>query len=457
MLRRSGYPANVAGGMLAASGIGAMLAPPTLGAVAFIIAEYLQTPYLQVIVYAAIPALLYYFSCWLMVEADARRLKVAPSRASEVSLWRLTSRHGYHFLSLATIAVLLALGFSAFMAVFWSIVLAFLLSMLRPEDRLVVPSALAVGAGFGVLSWLFGTSALPADLGVGNLFDGRVSVSLFWMLMAAIAWSGLAAWRQRRRGREAAPESTRMIEGLRDGALSTLGIVATCACAGLIVSVVNLTGLGLTISSIIVGVGGGDRLLVILLAALAMWVIGAALPVTASYIIAAVMLVPALTEVGIPEPAAHMFMFYYAVLGEVSPPTALAPFAASAITGGKPFRTMMQTWKYTLPAFVVPVIFCLSAGGLQLLALTPEGAAPSTLADWSGIARVTVTSALALLGFSVGLTGYAMGRVGIPERLLCTAGGVLLMAVGGTTDLIGAGLLGAGLGLGWWRRSPKAG
>jgi TRAP-type uncharacterized transport system fused permease subunit len=206
-----------------------------------------------------------------------------------------------------------------------------------------------------------------------------------------------------------------------------------------------------------VGVGGGDRLLVILLAALAMWVIGAALPVTASYIIAAVMLVPALTEVGIPEPAAHMFMFYYAVLGEVSPPTALAPFAASAITGGKPFRTMMQTWKYTLPAFVVPVIFCLSAGGLQLLALTPEGAAPSTLADWSGIARVTVTSALALLGFSVGLTGYAMGRVGIPERLLCTAGGVLLMAVGGTTDLIGAGLLGAGLGLGWWRRSPKAG
>ncbi len=102
---------------------------------------------------------------------------------------------------------------------------------------------------------------------------------------------------------------------------------------------VNLTGLGLTISSIIVTLGGGDRLAVILLAAVAMWVLGTAAPVTA-HIIAAIMLVPALTNVGVPEGAAHMFMFYYAVLADVSPPTA-CPFAAAAITGGTPFNTML--------------------------------------------------------------------------------------------------------------------
>jgi TRAP transporter 4TM/12TM fusion protein len=457
MLKRSGYPPNVAGGMLSAAGIGALLAPPTLGAVAFIIAEYLQVPYLQVIVYAAIPALLYYFSCWLTTEADARRLGVAPVRTSEASLWALTAGHGYHFLSLLTVAVLLALGFSAFMAVFWSIVLALLLSVLRAEDRLVTPGALALGAGAGLLAHLYGVSGLAAGHGLGGLFDGRVSVALFWGLMAATAASALGVALAVRRGSVPAPGALGMALALRDGAVSTLGIVATCACAGLIVSVVNLTGLGLTISSIIVGVGGGERLGVILLAALAMWVIGAALPVTASYIIAAVMLVPALTQVGIPEPAAHMFMFYYAVLGEVSPPTALAPFAASAITGGQPFRTMMQTWKYTLPAFVVPLMFCLTPDGLQLLSLTPAGASPAGWADWAGVLTVAAVSALALVGLCVGLTGYALAPTTLLERALCGAAGVLLMVIGAASDVAGAVLLAAGLGLHWRRlRSGRA-
>ena len=100
-----------------------------------------------------------------------------------------------------------------------------------------------------------------------------------------------------------------------------------------------------------------------LYSALAVWVLGLAVPVTASYIIAAVMVAPALVQVGVPDVAAHMFIFYYAVLSEVSPPTALSPFAAAAITGGNPFRTMMLTWKYTLPAFVVPFAFTLRPEG----------------------------------------------------------------------------------------------
>lgn len=456
MLRRSGYTPNVAGGMLSAAGIGATLSPPTLGAAAFIIAEYLNVDYLDILVYATIPTLLYYLACWLTTEADARKLGVKPVKTSDASLWELTRREGYHFLSLAAIAVFLLLGFTSFMAVFWSIAIAFALSMIRPHSRLVTPSAFALGLAAGAAAWIAGRSGAAAGLGLGNLFDARLSVAVFWGMAAAVAASGVQTLLARRAGREADPAATRMIAALVDGARALLGIGAICACAGIIVSVVNLTGLGLTISSIIVTLGGGDRLAVILLAAVAMWVLGTAVPVTASYIIAAVMLVPALTNVGVPEAAAHMFMFYYAVLADVSPPTALAPFAAAAITGGTPFNTMLQAWKYTLPAFLVPFMFCLTPNGLGLLMLTPDGHWPITAIDWLAVLITTLTSCLALLGLSVGATGYALRPVNAVERCLATGGGALLLAADGRADAAGAALLAAALALHWLRAGRAA-
>ena len=128
--------------------------------------------------------------------------------------------------------------------------------------------------------------------------------------------------------------------------------------------------MGLKIAGIIVALASGSVFFTVVYAALAVWILGLAVPVTASYIIAAVMVAPALTLVGVPEVAAHMFIFYYAVLSEVSPPTALSPFAAAAITGGNPFRTMMLTWKYTLPAFLVPFTFTLNPEGLGTVSYT---------------------------------------------------------------------------------------
>jgi TRAP-type uncharacterized transport system fused permease subunit len=151
-----------------------------------------------------------------------------------------------------------------------------------------------------------------------------------------------------------------------------------------------------------------------------------------------------------------MFMFYYAVLADVSPPTALAPFAASAITGGTPFRTMMQAWKYTLPAFLVPVMFCLTADGLQLLALTPDGGAPATVTDWFDIVVVTGTSCFALIGLCVGLTGYARDAATPLERVICTIGGGLLLAADLYADMAGAAVLAVGLTLHWLRTNATA-
>jgi TRAP-type uncharacterized transport system fused permease subunit len=191
--------------------------------------------------------------------------------------------------------------------------------------------------------------------------------------------------------------------------------------------VVTLTGLGLKIAGIIVALAGGNLFLTVVYAAVAVWLLGLAVPVTASYIIAAVMIAPALTQVGVPPVAAHMFIFYYAVLSEVSPPTALSPFAAAALTGGNPFRTMMLTWKYTLPAFLVPFIFTLSREGLGVLLQAPAG----------DVAWTALTAATGVAALAVGLGGWLWREASPVERVLATAAGLLLFYANPTTDALG--------------------
>jgi TRAP-type uncharacterized transport system fused permease subunit len=228
---------------------------------------------------------------------------------------------------------------------------------------------------------------------------------------------------------------------LVDGGKGCIGVAATCATAGIIVSIINLSGLGLKLSGVIVDFGGGSLLFTILLSALAMWVLGTAVPVTASYIIAAVVLVPALGSLGVPLPAAHMFIFYYAVLADVSPPTALAPFAAAAICGGSPLATTMQAWKYTLPAFVVPVIFCLSPDGLGLLLQS----------DWETVVRITLTSSVALAGFAIAAAGWIAGRANLTERIIAALAGAALMAPYYVWQIAGTGALAALIIVHWLR------
>ena len=165
----------------------------------------------------------------------------------------------------------------------------------------------------------------------------------------------------------AASSGSGLVKALDGGSRAVLNVAATCAGAGLIVGVVTLTGLGLKFSSIVLAYAGNSLLLTAIYTSLIVWIVGLAVPVTASYIICAVIAAPALIALKVPEFAAHMFIFYYAVLSEVSPPTALSPFAAAAITGGDPYKTTLQCWKYTAPAFLVPFMFVLDPSGLGLL------------------------------------------------------------------------------------------
>jgi TRAP-type uncharacterized transport system fused permease subunit len=182
-------------------------------------------------------------------------------------------------------------------------------------------------------------------------------------------------------------------------------------------------------------------------AAIAVWLLGLAVPVTASYIIAAVMIAPALTQVGVAATAAHMFIFYYAVLSEVSPPTALSPFAAAALTGGNPFRTMMVTWKYTLPAFVVPFVFTLQSDGMGILLQAPPGT----------VLLTSLTAALGVGAVALGAGGWLRQQATGVERLIAVAAGLLLLYPAAAADIAGlAGVALVGTVHLWRTRSLKA-
>jgi TRAP transporter 4TM/12TM fusion protein len=377
LLRRAGFKPETGGAILSAAGIGALLSPPTLGAAAFLIAEFLRISYLQVLVMATIPTVLYYLSILLMIEADSRRREASPASVETRGVWELTTQYGYHFTSLVAIAVLMVAGMSAFRAVFWSTVLAVALSFIRRDTALTPP---------------------------------------------------------------------RLLEALRAGATGVLGVVATTATAGIIVGVVTLTGLGLKIAGIIVALAGGVQVLTVLYAALAVWILGLAVPVTASYILAAVMVAPALVQSGVALPAAHMFIFYYAVLSEVSPPTALSPFAAAAITGGNAFRTMMLTWKYTLPAFLVPLAFTLSPGGTGLLLIEPDARTLWTI----------LTAGVAVGALAAAFGGWLRGPMSPAERIAMGGAGGILLFGAARLDLLGFATAGLVLVLHSWRCSKAS-
>ena len=210
-----------------------------------------------------------------------------------------------------------------------------------------------------------------ASIVVFMLIGFSPTVSVFWATVTAFFVSFFRS--------ETAMKPRRFVQAMEAGTTGVLNVAATCAAAGIIVGVVTLTGLGLKFSSIVLAYAGGSLALTALYTALIVWIVGLAVPVTASYIICAVITAPAMITLGVPDFAAHMFIFYYALLSEVSPPTALSPFAAAAITGGDPYRTTMQAWKYTMPAFVVPFFFVLDPMGVGVLLKLPPEARGSRL------------------------------------------------------------------------------
>jgi TRAP transporter 4TM/12TM fusion protein len=402
LLEKVGYEKNAAGGLLAAGGLGAIISPPVLGAAAFLIAEFLKISYLDVLLMAVIPTALFYLALFLMVEIDARKYGMRRVAFEGIeSVWSLSKRYWYHFLSRFAIVIFMLWGFSPVLSVFWATVVAMVTSMLRPD-----------------------TALFPYDL-----LRGRGNIP------RQLADSGFAT-------------------AMEGGAMGMLNVGATCAGAGIIVGVVTLTGLGLKFSTIVIDYAAGSLLLTAIFTGLVVWIVGLAVPVTASYIICAVIAAPALIKLGVPDFAAHMFIFYYAVLSEVSPPTALSPFAAAAITGGDPYKTTMQCWKYTVPAFLLPFMFVLDPQGQGLLLMGSTKALAT--ANWWSIAQVTLTAAAGIAAIAAGFQGWALRRATLIERCMLVVAGVALVYPGAAADIVGVSLIVVVLAMQYFMAGPAA-
>jgi len=383
MLNKIGYDKNAAGGLLAAGGLGAIISPPVLGAAAFLIADFLKISYLDVLLMATIPTILFYLGLFVMVEIDVRKYSLHLQQIDAVdTAWNLTKKYWYHFFSLISIVVFMLVGFSPVMAVFWATVTSAISSMIRSDTA--------------ILSWDFIKGKQP-------FFKGLYQSNL--------------------------------VKALASGSTGVLAIAVTCAGAGLIVGTVTLTGLGLKFSSIVIQYSGGSLLLTTIFTALIVWIVGLAVPVTASYIICAVIAAPALINLGVPAFAAHMFIFYYAVLSEVSPPTALSPFAAAAICKGDPYKTTLQTWKYVAPAILVPFMFVLDKSGVSLLLMGSTTALAS--ANWLLIFESFATAVIGVIALAGGLQGWFIVKDNFFERWVLILSGVALAYPSIETDIIG--------------------
>ncbi len=394
ILQRAGYPREAAGGMLAASGIGAILSPPTLGAAAFIIAEYLGVSYISVLGWAIVPTLLYYLGIFLAVEIDARRFGARRVELAIGSPLRLLLRSGYHFLSLGVIVFFLAMDIPPFNAVVYATIVA---------------------AAFGLLEAVL--SRRPMVSGFDDYDQELERMSL---------------------GDSLRSYGERLYGALSAGVRTALPVIAVCAAAGVITSVIAKTGLGQILSDVLItaaeALSPNAVMLVLfsaLFSALAILVLGLAVPVTASFILSWVIIGPALISLDIGAPQVAMFIFYYAVLSEVSPPTALAAVASAAITGGRVIPTMVQACKYTLPAFLAPMAFVVSQNGELLLARGPL----------TSVVLAFLVCGLAVAALAVVTTGWMLGPTTIVERLLCVPAALLLLYLEPLTVAIGAGLL----------------
>jgi TRAP transporter 4TM/12TM fusion protein len=358
MLKKAGHDRDSSGAILSAGGIGAVISPPVLGPAAFLMAEILRISYLDVVIMAMMPTILYYLGILLTIEIDARRMGARQIALDAPGFWELTARYWYQYTSLFAIIAFLIAGFTTITAVFWSIAVAILVSYIRSDTAL-------------------------------------------------------------------APR--RLAQAFAAGTKQVLGVAATTAVAGIIVGILLQTGLGLKVSSLILDLGQGNLILTLVVAAIVLWVLGLSLPITATYLVAVPTVIPALVHLGVPPPAAHMFVFYYAVLSEVSPPVALSPFAAAAITGGNPYRTMMLTWKYALPCFLVPFMFT-QPDGLAILWRD------TTLLD---AAIASLSAAAGIVALVAGVGGYLLRVASMPERALLVVAGLLLLAPGAIQDVAG--------------------
>lgn len=363
MMKKLGYDKNFAGAVEAAASTGGQLMPPVMGAAAFLMAEFVGVPYIEIVKAATIPAILYFSGVWLGVHFEAKRanLKGIP-RSQLPKAGKIMKERGHLAIPLIVIVYLLVAGYTPMRAALFAIFLSIAASFLRKSTRMK-----------------------PIEI----------------------------------------------VRGLENGARNVLGVLVACASAGIIIGVVTKTGVGLKLASGLLDLSGGMLLPTMFFTMITALILGMGVPTTANYVITSTIAAPALVQMGIPVLAAHMFVFYFGIIADVTPPVALAAYAGAGISGGNALITGVNASKLAIAAFIIPYIFVLSPVLLMINATALS------------LIMSVCTAILGMIALSSSLIGFFVTKMNVIERLLFFVGGIMLIDPGTLTDVIGIVILAA--------------
>ncbi len=438
-MKQAGYRGHFAAGVEACASCGGQLTPPIMGSAAFIMMEFIGVSYVEVMKVAIIPALLYFIACFGMVDLEARRAGLKPLlRADTPRVWAVLRKRGYLILPIIALLYYLVEGYTPSTAAFWSIIYLACLVVLFDENRrrpwvfALFPVTWLVWSfvpGFGVIPSLSG--ALVTCAAIVLAIDSAIRLRFL-----RIVW-------------EAAVEAPKLIAA----------VTVACAVGGIIIGVITLTGVGERMSAIVLAFGGGYLFLTLFLTMLMAVFLGMGMPTSGAYIVLATLLVPALVTMLEPHYAAtlglaaaesnhialvssHLFIIYCASKSSLTPPVAIASYAAAAVANTDPWRTSLTAFRIGLPIFIIPYMFIY---GPQLLGyLGPVQVALSSLTATAGVLILSVTC-----------IGWLFVPLNILERTAAGIAALFLMFSGWRTDLIGLSIFTLVATIAWWRYHGK--
>ncbi|MDR5683880.1 MAG: TRAP transporter fused permease subunit [Armatimonadota bacterium] len=408
LMKSTGFRGPVAGAIEAMNSTGGQIVPPVMGAAAFLMADIIGVPYSRIAVAAIIPALLYFVAAYWMIDLYAARSDLHGLPRERLPVLRdVLFRHGYLIVPLALmLTLIMVFDYSPFRAALWALGATVLASWLSREGNLGHPWLVAAIAAY----------VAATRLGLSVLW----SLAVFGVAVAAL----YLVQPQTRAG------VRRILDAMYDGSVRSIEIAATTAGAGMVVGILSLTGLGEKLSLALLSLSGGAILPVLLAAMVVALILGMGLPTTAAYAIMASTLAPALIQLNIPPLAAHLFLFYFACLSALTPPVALASFAAASLARAPMWETAWLGVRFALAGFIVPYMFVFG---------------PSLLMQghWYDIAWSFLTGAVGTMCLAGAVVGYLFRPTSWVERGMLLVAALSLIRPGIVTDTVGFALLAA--------------
>lgn len=369
MMKSLGYRPEFAGAVEASASTGGQLMPPIMGAASFLMAESLGIPYKEVAKAAIIPAILYFTGIFIMVHLEAKKTGLKGlSKDSLPKIGELLMKKGYLVIPLATIIYFFVLGKTAIYAGLMGIIAAGLVAIVNSIVDIILK-------------------------------------------------------------RERSFTFNDLIDVFVNGARNIISVAVACAMAGIIIGVITLTGLGLKIGAGLISISGGISILLLMLTMVSSIILGMGVPTTANYLITSTIAAGAIIGLGFEPLAAHMFVFYFGIIADVTPPVALAAMAGAAIAKSDPLKTGFEATKLSIGAFIIPYMFVFNT---QILMIN------TTFIE---VVPILITSLIGMFGVSAGLEGYVFRKCNFIERILFIAAGLLSIIPEIYTDIIGIGLI----------------